>query len=118
MNIAYPYENDLRGRTAEASDEQHLRDLIEQVLFTSPGERVMRPNFGSGINALVFAPAGDTMAAAVQSQVQGALEQWLGDRIRVVSVEAESDDGTLRVEVRYSPLNSDVLRSVTLSRTL
>ena len=118
MNIAYPYQTDLRGRTAEASDEQHLRQLIEQVLFTSPGERVMRPNFGSGINALVFSPTGDTLAAAVQSQVQGALEQWLGDRIRVVSVEADSSDGTLRVEVRYSPLHSEVLRSVTLSRTL
>ncbi|HFE32273.1 MAG TPA: hypothetical protein ENJ17_03075 [Gammaproteobacteria bacterium] len=118
MNIAFPYQHDLRRRTAEASDEQHLRNLIEQVLFTSAGERVMRPGFGSGINALVFSPAGDTLAAAVQSQVQGALEQWLGDRIRVVSVSAESDDGTLRVEVRYTPLNSDVLRNVTLSRTL
>jgi Bacteriophage baseplate protein W len=118
MNIAYPYQHDMRGRTANTSDEQHLRNLIEQVLFTSPSERVMRPNFGSGVNALVFSPAGDTLATAVQSQVQGALEQWLGDRIRVVAVEAESDNGTLRVEVRYSPLNSDLLRNVTVSRTL
>lgn len=118
MNIAYPYQIDMRGRSSEAGDDQHLRDLIEQVLFTAPGERVMRPSFGSGINALVFSPAGDTLAAAVRSQVQGALEQWLGDRIRVKSVDADSDDGTLRVEVRYSPLNSDVLRSVTVSRTL
>ena len=118
MNTAYPYHLDRRGRTAAASDDQHLRNLIEQVLFTAAGERVMCPDFGSGINALVFAPTGDTLAAAVQSQVQGALEQWLGDRIRIAAVEAESDNGSLRVEVRYSALDSDVLRQVTLSRTL
>jgi len=118
MNTAYPYRIDMRGRSAEAGADRHLRDLIEQVLFTSPGERVMRPGFGSGINALVFAPSGDTLAAAVQSQVQGALAQWLGDRIRVAAVTASAEDATLRVEVRYSPLNSDVIRSVTMSRTI
>ena len=40
MNLAYPYRFDHRGRTAEATDERHIRDLIEQVLFTAPGERV------------------------------------------------------------------------------
>ncbi|MCP4127245.1 MAG: GPW/gp25 family protein [Gammaproteobacteria bacterium] len=118
MNIAYPYRFDRRGRTADADIAAHLRDLIEQVLFTAPGERVMRPSFGSGINALVFAPGGDTLATAVQSTVQAALQQWLGDRAQVVSVTAESDDSRLHVEVRYAPLHSDVIETTRFTRTL
>ena len=67
MNINYPFHIDVRGRTAEASDEKHIRDLIEQVLFTSLGERVNRPTFGSGIMQLLFAPNSDALAAATRS---------------------------------------------------
>ena len=102
MNIAYPYRFDSRGRTAEATDEQHIRDLIEQVLFTAPGERVNRPTFGSGILGLVFAPNGDVLAAATQFTVQGALQQWLGDLIQVDAVDVRSEDAVLQVLVRYT----------------
>ena len=101
MNIAIPFHFDQRGRTAEASDAQHIRDLIEQVLFTSPGERVNRPTFGSGLMQLVFAPNSDTLAAATQMAVQGALQQWLGDLIQVESVKVTSQDSSLFVEVNY-----------------
>ena len=102
MNLAFPYQFDARGRTAEAADEQHIRDLIEQFLFTSPGERVNRPTFGSGLIQLVFAPNSPELAAAIQFQVQGGLQQWLGDLIQVEGVEAQSEDSTLRVTVRYT----------------
>jgi len=102
MNIAYPYRFDNRGRTGEATDEQHIRDLIEQVLFTAPGERVNRPTFGSGVLGLVFAPNGDMLAAATQFTVQGALQQWLGDLIQVDSVDVRSEDAELQVLVRYT----------------
>jgi phage baseplate assembly protein W len=71
------------------------------VLFTSPGERVNRPTFGSGLLQLVFAPNSDALAAATQMGVQGALQQWLGDLIEVQAVEVENIDATLAVEVRY-----------------
>lgn len=101
MHIAYPYRFDSRGRTAEAGDERHIRDLIEQVLFTSPGERVNRPTLGSGVLRLLFAPNSDTLAAATQLAVQGALQQWLGNLIEVGDVQVEHQDATLNLTVRY-----------------
>ncbi len=101
MNVDYPFQFDSRGRTAAADDDDHIRDLIEQVLFTSPGERVNRPTFGSGLMQLVFAPNSDTLAAATQMAVQGALQQWLGNLIQVESVKVTAQDSSLFVEVNY-----------------
>jgi Bacteriophage baseplate protein W len=103
MNVAYPYKFDERGRTATRDDyDQHIRDLIEQVLFTAPGERVNRPTFGSGLMQLVFEPNSNALTAATQQLVQGALQQWLGDLIQVESVEVTNDDSSLRVTVSYT----------------
>lgn len=101
MEIDYPYRFDGRGRTAQTTADEHIRDLIEQALFTSPGERVNRPTFGSGIMQLVFAPNSDALATATQATVQGALQQWLGELILVEAVDVENDDATLHVQVRY-----------------
>ena len=103
MDIQYPYQIDARGRTAtSASSDDHLRDLIEQLLFTAPGERVNRPTFGSGILQLIFAPNGSALASATQMTVQGALQQWIGDLIQVEAVDVQSEDATLRVRVTYT----------------
>src|ERR1700747_1594226 len=96
MNIAYPLNFDERGRTGDADDNAHIREMIEQVLFTSPGERVNRPNFGSGLMQLVFAPNSPELAAATQFSVQGALQEWLGDLILVEAVNAEREGSTPR----------------------
>jgi phage baseplate assembly protein W len=102
MNVDFPFHFDTRGRTAAPNDgDDHIRDLIEQVLFTAPGERVNRPDFGSGLLNLVFAPNSDQLAATTQYLVQGALQQYLGDLIQVSAVEVENEDSTLRVTVRY-----------------
>ncbi|GAX45672.1 hypothetical protein NIES4075_66930 [Tolypothrix sp. NIES-4075] len=101
MNVDFPLQFDDRGRTATTADDSHIRDLIEQVLFTSPGERVNRPNFGSGLLQMVFATNSNALAAATQMTVQGSLQQWLGDLIVVESVEVENEESTLRVTVRY-----------------
>ena len=101
MNIAYPFRIDGRGRTAIASDEQHIRQMIEQVLFTSPGERVNRPTFGTGIMQLIFAPNSPELATATEFMIQGALQQWLGDVIQVEAVDDESQESTLRITVQY-----------------
>lgn len=100
-HIDYPLHFDSRGRTAQAEEEKHIRDLIEQVLFTTPGERVNRPTFGSGLMALVFKPNNDELAATTQFLVQGALQQWLGDLIQVEEVKVESEEATLNVSVKY-----------------
>jgi uncharacterized protein len=100
-NVDFPFHFDSRGRTAQTDDADQIRDLIYQVLFTSPGERVMRPTFGSGLLQLVFAPNSDVLAATTQMLVQGALQQWLGDLIVVEAIDVEAEDATLRVTVQY-----------------
>jgi phage baseplate assembly protein W len=99
MNIDYPFHFDGRGRTAVTDYEDHIRDMIEQFLFTNPGERVNRPDFGSGLLQMVFAPNSPELAAALQLTIQAGLQRWLGDLIEVQSVVAESQDATLRANV-------------------
>ena len=116
MQIDFAFHIDSRGRTAETDQEAHIRDMIEQVLFTAPGERVNRPDFGTGLMQLVFAPAGEEMATATQFLVQGALQQWLGDVIEVESVTAQTVDSTLRVTVRYMVRRSQERQTAQFSR--
>jgi phage baseplate assembly protein W len=101
MHIDFPLHIDNRGRTGATDAEGHIRDLIEQVLFTSPGERLNRPTFGSGLMQLVFMPNSTELATATQFLVQGALQQWLGELIQVEAVQVESEDSTLRITVQY-----------------
>jgi phage baseplate assembly protein W len=101
MPIDFPYHVDDRGRTAETDGDEHIRDLIEQVLFTAPGERVNRPSFGSGLLQLIFAPNSPELATATQALVQGALQQWLGELIVVEAVNVTSVDATIAVTVQY-----------------
>jgi uncharacterized protein len=101
MDVDFPFNFDERGRTAETSGDAHIRDLIEQVLFTAPGERVNRPTFGCGLAQLVFTPNSDELAAATQYLVHGALQQWLGDLIQVEDVLVENVDASLQVSVQY-----------------
>lgn len=100
-DIAFPFQIDSRGRTTDADHDEHVRDLIEQLLFTSPGERVMRPDFGCGLLDLVFAPAGPELASTVELSVEAALRRWLGELIEVESVDITAADGTVRVELSY-----------------
>jgi hypothetical protein len=101
MNIDYPFHFDNRGRTATTSNDDHIRDLIEQLLFTNPGERVNRPDFGSGLLQLIFAPNSPELAATLQFTMQAALQQWLGDLIEVRGLEVTSQDSRLQVFLQY-----------------
>ncbi len=109
--LDYPFSFDGLGRTASAERGDHIRDLIEEVLLTAPGERVMRPDFGSGLLALVFEPNSTTLAATTQMLVQGALQQHLSHLIAVQGVEVVNDDGALRVDVRYVVLRDRTTQS-------
>jgi hypothetical protein len=118
MQIDYPFNLDSRGRTATADSGEHIRDLIEQVLFTNPGERVNRPTFGCGIMQLVFAPNSDDLAAATQFLVQGALQQWLGDLIQVNAVQVTAQDSTLEVTVQYIVRRSQNSQTAIFARSV
>src|SRR5579871_2389898 len=106
MNLAFPYNFDTTGLTAQTDALQHIRDMIEQILFTAPGERVNRPTFGSGTAQLVFAPNSDVLAAAQQNVIQASLQMWLSDLIRVQSVNVVANDATLEITVIYTVLQT------------
>ncbi|MFD8262916.1 GPW/gp25 family protein [Streptomyces griseoluteus] len=104
MHLGFPLRLDARGRLAVAQDEQYLRGLIEAVLFTRPGERVNRPDFGAGVDRMVFAPGNDDLARGTQALIQAAVQQWLGDLIRLEDITVEAVDTVLTVTVAYTPL--------------
>ena len=101
MNIDFPFGFDNRGRTATTGDDDHIRDMIEQLIFTNPGERVNRPDFGSGLLQLLFAPNSPELAATLQFSLPAALQRELGDLIELQDLEVTSEDATLRVVVQY-----------------
>ena len=99
--LDFPFAIDERGRSALTDADEHIRDLIRQVIFTNPGERVNRPEFGSGLKQLVFAPASDALAAATEQLVHGSLLRWLDTVIQVERVAVIADDERLEVTVAY-----------------
>ncbi|GGX01480.1 GPW/gp25 family protein [Streptomyces lomondensis] len=104
-DIAFPFRADRRGRTAHARHGEHVHDLIEQLLFTSPGERVMRPDFGCGLLDLVFAPNSPELMSTLELSVQAALQRWLGDLIDIQALDIVSEggaDGVVRVHLSYA----------------
>jgi len=98
----HPLHLDNRGRTATVDRPGYLRDLVAQVLFTAPGERVMRPDFGAGVMQLLFEPTGIEVAATARLLIQSSLQQWLGDIIDVRQVEVVSEDSTISVLVAFA----------------
>ena len=114
INIDFPFGFDRRGRTALAGDDDHVRDMIEQLLFTHPGERVNRPDFGSGLLQMVFAPNSTELAAALQFTLQAALQRYLGNVIKVGSLAVTSSDSTLQVDLSYTVLATGEVRTTSL----
>lgn len=100
-DIAFPFGVDQFGRTAVAGYGDHVRDMIEQLLFTSPGERLMRPDFGCGLLDLVFAPNSPELTSALELSVHAALQRWLGDAIEVESLDIVSEENAVRVHLAY-----------------
>jgi phage baseplate assembly protein W len=117
MNIDLPFHFDGRGRTAATDYDDHIRDMIEQLIFTNPGERVNRPDFGSGLMQLVFAPNSPELAATLEFALQAALQRWLGDLIELQELEVTSEDATLRVVVQYVVRRTGEPRTETIERS-
>lgn len=116
MNLKFTYQFDNLGHTAETDYNTHIRDMIEQVLFTAPGERVNRPDFGSGLLQLVFQPNSSGLANTTQFLVQGALKQWLGDLIDVSEVDVQHEDAVLAVTVVYTVIKTQQLQIAKFTR--
>jgi hypothetical protein len=116
-NIAFPFRIDGRGRTAEPPDyNTHIQQLIEQLLFTNPGERVNRNNFGSGLLESVFAPNSTELASATQFLVQGGLQQWIGNLIQVQAVQVVAQDSQVVVTVQYLVRSTQTVQSAEFTR--
>jgi len=116
VTIDFPWHFDRLGRTATTGDDDHIRDMIEQLLFTSPGERVNRPDFGSGVLQLIFAPNSPELAAALQFAMRATLQRWLGDVIEVQDLVVTSDDATLSIDVTYLVRSTAQARTDTFTR--
>jgi Bacteriophage baseplate protein W len=101
MNVDFPYHFDGRRRTAVTDEADHIRDLIEQIIFTTPGERVNRPDFGAGVLQLLFGPASPEAAATAEFMIKGALQQHLGRRVQLEAVTTEAVDATLVIRITY-----------------
>ncbi|WP_299621894.1 GPW/gp25 family protein [Pelagibius sp.] len=117
-HVDFPYRIDARGGTARTDENDYVRDLIEQLLFTAPGERVNRPDFGSAVMQLVFAPNNETLAATTESTVKAALQQWIADVAEVETIRVTSDDTKLQLEVSYRVKRSGERRTTRLERAL
>lgn len=116
MNIAYPFGITGEGLVATTGYSQHIEQLIEQLLFTMPGERVNLPDFGTGITRLIFDPGNAEMVSATQFLIQGALQQWLGNLILVQAVLVAAEDSTLNVTVQYIVKQTSQLRVANFTR--
>lgn len=101
INIAYPFHLNNKGRTALSTSDDHVREMLEQLLFTSPGECVNRPDFGSGIQQLVFEPTSPELATALQFALKAAIQRWLGDVIQLQALEVTSQESTLSIVIQY-----------------
>lgn len=101
MNFDYPFHFSSQGRTATTDENTHIEEMLEQLLFTNPGERVNQPALGSGLQQLVFAANSPEVAAALQFTLQAAIQNWLGDLIVLKGLEVSSDDSTLTIFISY-----------------
>ena len=116
VHLDFPFHIGPHGRTATAGDAAHIRNLVEQLLFTAPGERVNRPEFGTGLLQLVFEPNKPELSDAILFTVRSALEHELGDLIEVRGLTADLDETTLRVVLEYAVLETGVGGTATFER--
>jgi len=118
MNIDFPFHLDSRGRTASANDDDHIREMIEQLLFTNPGERVNRPDFGSGLQRLIFGPNSPELATALKFTLQATLQRWLGDLIELQALDVTSEESTLNILIQYVMRRTNERKVAQFTRTV
>jgi phage baseplate assembly protein W len=102
-SIHYPFAIDEGfGKLAEETDyDRHVVQMMKQVLFTNPGERINRPDFGCGIRRMVFAPNSDVSANLSQVMINQSLEKWMGTVIEVNEVKVKAIEERLEVTIVF-----------------
>jgi phage baseplate assembly protein W len=118
FNIDYPFHFDSRGRTASTTNDDHVRDMLEQLLFTNVGERVNRPDFGSGIQQLIFGPTSPELAAALQYTLKAAIQRWMSDIIELQALEVVSQESTLSISIQYLVRSTNEQQTAQLTQTV
>lgn len=118
VQMDFPFHFDSRGATSGTTYDDHVRDMIEQLIFTNPGERVNRPDFGSGILQLIFAPNSPELAATVQFTLQAVVQRWLGEVIELRDLDVRATDSTLSIEMRYLLRRTGQEQTNTFERTV
>lgn len=111
MNIDFPFRFANDGTTGTCGYVDHIYDLVEQVLFTNPGERVYRPEFGCGLLQLVFEPNSEVLGGAIEASTRAALEEWLGELIEVDELKVNADEERLVVDLAYEVIQTGELRT-------
>ncbi len=115
IEVAFPYGLDDRGRTATATYDDHVGQMLELLLLTRPGERVNQPTFGCGLLDQVFAPNSPEIAAALSVTIAAAISLWLQDVLSVTSLDVVAQDSQLIVDIGYTVLATGSATSVTLT---
>jgi uncharacterized protein len=116
--LVYPFQIDHLGRTKVTNLREHIKQLIEQTLFTSPGERVNLPFFGCRINELLFAPNSPELLAEVTNIVYSSLIKYLSDLVTIENVTIENSDATIAVTVAYTIKRNQLKQTVTFRRIM
>ncbi|WP_338846071.1 GPW/gp25 family protein [Massilia sp. W12] len=109
-DLAFPFQLQA-GRTARADWAAHVRQMLEQLIFTNQGERLHRPDFGSGVLQLLFAPNSPELAATLQFSLQAAITRWLGDVLQVQSLQVHNEESELRISISYLLLRDGSLET-------
>jgi phage baseplate assembly protein W len=100
--LNFPFELTPDGAVAVADEDQHVRQGLEQILFTSPGERVMLPDFGCGVRDLVFGGNSAVLAAAAEFRIARALQIYMGSRVLINSVDVSNEQEKLVIQIVYT----------------
>lgn len=112
---AFPYALDSGGRTAQTDPAHRIEQLLEQILFVSPGERVNRPEFGSPLLNLTFAARTNELTTAIEALVQGSLRKWIGDAVEIEDVDVSVQQSVVVVAVRYVDPRTGAPRQIRVS---
>jgi uncharacterized protein len=117
-DIAFPFAIDAgSGQAAQSSYQDHVEQMIRQVLLTDPGERVCLPTFGAGLRRLLFAPLTAQLQSSTQMVVTQALQTWLAGQITVQSVTVQTPastpgvpEGTIQISIGYVLIETRTIR--------
>lgn len=115
---AHPYGPGADGRTRVRDEAGLVRDMLELVLFTSPGERVRRPDFGCAVAGLVFAGNSPELALSVELTIQSAAQRFLGDVLAIERLAVSADEATLTIDLAYRLRRTGERRTERMERPL